>query len=78
MIDESKTEGQVARELDFTESGSAQLGRAAPGGSRQGQTRGADDGGARGLTRLRRETRELRMDRDILEEAAAFVVKNPQ
>jgi transposase len=74
VLDEGKTVSQVARDLDLTQS--------ALGGWVK-QARADRDGGKSGLTteekaelaRLRKEVRELRMERDILKKAAAFFAK---
>jgi transposase-like protein len=45
VLDEGKTVGAVARDLDLTENGAAGMGQARPGGSHQRADR-LDDGGA--------------------------------
>jgi transposase len=75
VLDEGKTVGAAARELDLTPS--ALGGWVAQG--RADRTKGRT-----GLTseervelgQLRKENRELRMERDILKKAAAFFAKN--
>jgi transposase len=73
--DGGKTVGQVARDLDLTESA-----------VRHWVTQAGIDGGAGGtgalttaeraeLVGLRREARQLRMEREILKKAAAFFAK---
>ena len=52
-----------------------QLGRAGPGGSHEGRT-GLTTAEREELTRLRKEVRELRMERDVLKKAAAFFAKD--
>jgi len=74
VLDEGKTVAQVARDLDLTAS-------ALSGWVRQ--ARADRDGGKSGLTteekaelaRLRKENRQLRVERDILKKAAAFFAK---
>ena len=74
VLDEGKTIAQVARDLDLTASGLAEWVKRA---------RAARDGGKSGLTteeraeltRLRKENRQLLMERDILKKAAAFFAK---
>lgn len=74
VLDEGKTITQVARDLDLTPS--------ALGGWVK-QARADRSNGATGLTteeraelaKLRKENRELRMERDILKKAAAFFAK---
>lgn len=74
VLDEGKTVAQVARDLDLTPS--------ALGGWVK-QARADRDGGKSGLTTeeraelasLRKQVRELRVERDILKKAAAFFAK---
>ena len=74
VLDEGKTVGQVARELDLTPS--------ALGGWVK-HARADRDGGKSGLTsderaelvRLRKELRVAKMERDILGKAVAFFAK---
>ena len=74
VLDEGKTIADVARDLDLTAS-------ALSGWVRQ--ARADRDGGKSGLTteekaelaRLRKENRQLRVERDILKKAAAFFTK---
>ena len=76
--DGGKTVGQVSRDLDLTESA-----------VRHWVTQAGIDGGAGGtgalttaeraeLVGLRREARQLRMEREILRKAAAFFAKESQ
>jgi transposase len=74
VLDEGKSIGKTARDLDLTPSSL---------GNWVTQARADRSGGKTGLTsdereelsRLRRENRELRMDREILKKAAAFFAK---
>ena len=74
VLDEGKTVAQVARDLDLTASALAGWVK---------QARADRDGGKSGLTteeraelaQLRRENRQLRVERDILKKAAAFFAK---
>jgi transposase len=74
VLDEGKTVAQVARDLDLTPS--------ALGGWVK-QARANRDGGKSGLTsderaelaRLRKDNRELKLERDLLKKAAAFFAK---
>jgi transposase len=74
VLDEGKTVAAVARDLDFTQP--------ALGGWVK-QARADRDGGKSGLTteeraelaKLRKENRELRMERDLQKQAAAFFAK---
>src|SRR5262245_61322861 len=71
VLDEGKTIAQVARDLDLTASALSSWVR---------QARADRTGGRTGLTteeraemaKLRKEVRELRMERDLLKKAAAF------
>jgi transposase len=75
VLDEGKTIATVARELDLTPSSLARW---------VDQARADRTGGAIGLTtaereelaRLRKENRELRLEREILKKAAAFFAKH--
>src|SRR5262245_43560016 len=74
VLDEGKTVTQVARDLDLTVSALR---------SWVIQARADRDGGKSGLTteeraelaKLRKEVRELKIERDILKKAAAFFAK---
>jgi transposase len=74
VLDEGKTVAQVARDLDLTPSALAGW---------VNQARADRDGGKSGLTsderaelaKLRKDVRELRIERDILKKAAAFFAK---
>jgi transposase len=74
VLDEQKSVAQVARDLDLTESALRKW---------VDQARADRSGGKTGLTteeraelaRLRKENRELRMEREILKKAAAFFAK---
>ena len=75
VIDESKSVGQVARELDLTESALrswVERARADGGTGKPGVLTTAE---REDLGRLRNENRTLRMERDILKQAAAFFAK---
>jgi transposase len=74
VLDEEKSVAQVARDLDLTESALRKW---------VDQARADRSGGKTGLTseeraelaRLRKENRELRLEREILKKAAAFFAK---
>jgi transposase len=74
VLDEGKTVAAVARDLDLTQSALAGWVK---------QARADRDGGKSGLTteeraelaKLRKENRELRMERELLKKAAAFFAK---
>jgi transposase len=75
VIDEGKSVGQVARELDLTESALrmwVERARADRGTGKPGVLTTAE---REELGRLRKEVRTLRMERDILKKAAAFFAK---
>ena len=75
VLDEGKSVGAVARDLDLTESALRQWverARADRTGGRTGLTSVERDE----LAKLRKENRELRMERDILKKAAAFFAKH--
>jgi transposase len=77
VLDEGKTVGAVARELDLTASalsGWVRHARAERTKGKSGLMKEERDE----LTRLRKENRELRMERDILKKAAAFFAKHQQ
>ncbi len=74
VLDEGKTVAQVARDLDLTPSvlrGWVKQAEADRSGGKTGLT--TEEKAE--LTRLRRENRELRMEREILKKAAAFFAK---
>ncbi len=75
VIDEGKSVGQAARELDLTESALrmwVERARADRGTGKPGVLTTAE---REELGRLRKEVRTLRMERDILKRAAAFFAK---
>ena len=74
VLDEGKTIGAVARELDLTPSALGNWVRQARADRSQGKT-GLTTEERTELARLRKENRELRMERDILKKAAAFFAK---
>ena len=75
VLDEGKTVGAVARELDLTPSSLGNWVRQARADRTKGKTGLTTEERAE-LTRLRRENRELRMERDVLKKAAAFFAKD--
>jgi transposase len=75
VLDEGKTIGAVARELDLTPSSLANWVRHAQADRTKGRTGLTSEERAE-LTILRKENRELRMERDILKKAAAFFAKH--
>ena len=75
VLDEGKTIGAVARELDLTPSALGRWVAHARADRTKGRTGLTSEERAE-LARLRKENRELRMERDILKKAAAFFAKN--
>jgi transposase len=74
VLDEGKTVGAVARELDLTASALAAWVRQAQADRTKGRT-GLTSAEREELSRLRKENRELRIEREILRKAAAFFAK---
>jgi transposase len=75
VLDEGKTMGAVARELDLTPSALSVWVRQAQADRTKGRT-GLTTEERMELAALRKDNRELRMERDILKKAAAFFAKN--
>ena len=75
VLDEGRTVGAVARELDLTETAFRHWVEQARANRTDGKT-GVTTAEREELARLRKENRQLRMDRDILVKAAAFFVKH--
>ena len=75
VLGEGKTVGAVARELDLTPSSLANWVRHARADRTKGKTGLTTEERAE-LAALRKENRELRMERDILKKAAAFFAKH--
>ena len=75
VLDEGKTVGAAARELDLTPSALGVWVRQARADRTKGKTGLTTEERAE-LSHLRKENRELRMERDILKKAAAFFAKN--
>ncbi len=76
VLEEGKTVGAVARELDLTPSALGLWVRQARADRTQGKTGLTTEERAE-LASLRKENRQLRMERDILKKAAAFFATNP-
>jgi len=74
VLDEGKTVGAVARELDLTASALGAWVRQAEADRSKGKT-GLTTAEREELARLRKENRELRLEREILKKAAAFFAK---
>ena len=71
VLDEGKTIGAVARELDLTPSALSQWVRHAQADRTKGRTGLTSEGRAE-LTQLRKDNRELRMERDILKKVHRY------
>ena len=74
VLDEGKTIGAVARELDLTPSSLANWVKHARADRTQGKT-GLTTAEREELARLRKENRILQEEREILKKAAAFFAK---
>ena len=74
VLDENKTIGAVARELDLTASSLGNWVARAQADRTKGRSGLTSEERAE-LARLRKENRELRMERDILKKATAFFAK---
>jgi transposase len=74
VLDEGRTAGAVARELDLTESAVRAWVAQAQADRTKGRT-GLTTAEREELARLRKENRELRLERDVLKKAAAFFAK---
>jgi len=75
VLDEGKSVGAVSRDLDLTPSSLGNWVRHAQADRTKGRT-GLTTEERTELATLRKENRELRMERDILKKAAAFFAKN--
>ena len=74
VLDEGKTIAQVARDLDLSANSLSAWVRQARADRSHGKTGLTTEERAE-LARLRKENRELRMEREILKKAAAFFAK---
>jgi transposase len=75
VLEEGKTIGAVARELDLTASALASWVKHARAERTKGNS-GLVKEEREELARLRKEVRELRMEREVLKKAAAFFAKD--
>ena len=75
VLDEGKTVGGVARELDLTPSALGGWVRQARAERTQGKS-GLMKEEREELTRLRKEVRELRLERDLLKKVSALFAKD--
>ena len=76
VLDEGKSIGAVARDLDLTETALREWVQRARANRTRGCT-GLTTAEREELTQLRKENRQLRLEREILKNAAAFFVKEP-
>jgi transposase len=77
VLDEGKTVGAAARDLDLTETALREWVKRARANRTHGRT-GLTTTEREELARLRKENRELRTEREILKKAAAFFAKHQQ
>src|SRR5947208_10081710 len=75
VLDEGKTVGAVARDLDLTETALREWVKRAQADRTNGRT-GLTTTEREELARLRKEVRELQTEREILKKAAAFFAKH--
>jgi transposase len=75
VLDEGKSVGSVARDLDLTETALREWVNRARADRTDGKT-GLTTAEREELARLRKENRELRTEREILKKAAAFFAKH--
>jgi transposase len=75
VLDEGKTIGAVSRELDLTASALANWVKQARAERTQGKS-GLMKEEREELTRLRKENRELRIERDLLKKVSALFAKH--
>ncbi len=77
VLDEGKTIPQVARDLDLTQSALRTWVEHARADRTKGKT-GLTTAEREELAKLRKQIREVTMERDILKEAAAYFAKHPR
>ena len=75
VLEEGKPVARVARELDLTESSLSVWVKQARADRSKGKT-GLTTAEREELAKLKKEVRELKMERDILKKAAAFFAKH--
>ena len=75
VLDDDKTVGAVARDMDLTETAVREWVKRARADRTRGRT-GLTTAEREELARLRKEVREIRAERDILKKAAAFFAKH--
>ena len=75
VLDEGKSVGQVARDLDLTASALGEWVKRARADRTKGKSGGLTTAEREELAALRKKVRQLEMERDILKKAAAFFAK---
>jgi transposase len=75
VLDDGKTVGAMARDMDLTETAVREWVKRARADRTHGRT-GLTSAEREELARLRKEVREIRAERDILKKAAAFFAKH--
>ena len=75
VLDEGRTAGVVARELDLTESALRAWVARALADRTKGKSGGLTTAEREELARLRKENRQLRLERDVLKKATAFFAR---
>ena len=75
VLDEGKTASAVARDLDLTESALRVWVARAQADRTKGKSGGLTTLEREELARLRKEVRQLRLERDVLKKAAVFFAK---
>ena len=75
VLDEGKSAGAVARDLDLTESALRSWVSRAQADRTNGKSGGLTTLEREELARLRKEVRQLRLERDVLKKAAVFFAK---
>ena len=75
VLDEGKTAGAVARDLDLTQSALRAWVVRAQADRTKGKSGGLTTAEREELARLRKENRQLRLERDLMKKATAFFAK---
>jgi transposase len=78
ILDEGKSAGAVACELDLTESALREWVSRAQADRTKGKSGGLTTAEREELARLRKENRQLKLERDILKKAAAFFARESE
>jgi transposase len=76
VLDQGKSINQVAKDLDLTASALGEWVGRAKADRTKGKSGGLTTAEREELAKLRKEVRELRMERDILREAAVILAKH--